>query len=75
MCLILVLSISSLSYDTSAINLWAKAAEATSDIVKDLTKPVSEEDFKFPRPPTAAERQVHTILGFLFFQLLPVLYY
>ena len=38
-------------------SVWAKATEATSDMVKDLTKPQSDDDFKFPRPPTAAERQ------------------
>ena len=34
---------------TNAVELWKKAAVATSEIVKDLTKPESEDDFRFPR--------------------------
>ena len=34
---------------TNAVELWKKAAVATSEIVKDLTKPESDDDFRFPR--------------------------
>lgn len=39
------------SLTTGAINLWKQAADATTDILVQISAGDEEQDFKFPRPP------------------------
>jgi hypothetical protein len=45
------------SIATGAFSLWKQAADATSDILVQMTAEEKEEDFRFPRPPQQPQSQ------------------